>query len=321
MTDLDFDSPDLQLLTDALRAGPGTPQWRAALDRLGPATGDEYHHLYEARERLASGRRYREVRAGAGFTHRVFEQIEREEAGKGAAKPLPSANLIALVSALAILAILAVVAYFIIPRAATAPTQADTYFVTTLASANFERDLGLDFQPFGPLSIESRRGLRPVTRDVESTFRGGGVVFNRTLMPDEPFAFDVTLRLPKLDDNVAVQVFVTDEPNFTGDSATSEHELVWTATNGAASIVLPGGRVDAQNLKIPQRTSVTLRLTVNHGDSTIQLNSQPIWSGPNLLDPAKPRTLGIRFLGRKGLDERERPVIETARVLVPQRTP
>jgi hypothetical protein len=30
MTDLDFESSQLQLLTDALRAGPGSPEWRAA---------------------------------------------------------------------------------------------------------------------------------------------------------------------------------------------------------------------------------------------------------------------------------------------------
>ena len=34
MTDLDFQSAQLELLTEALRAGPGTPQWRDALATL-----------------------------------------------------------------------------------------------------------------------------------------------------------------------------------------------------------------------------------------------------------------------------------------------
>ena len=97
MTELDFESSQLQLLTDALRAGPGTPEWRAALETLDSAGGgDEYKLLYAARERLASGRRYREVRAGAGFTRKVFESIEEESTGT--AKPLPSANIIAAVA-------------------------------------------------------------------------------------------------------------------------------------------------------------------------------------------------------------------------------
>src|SRR5438046_2493736 len=115
MTELDFESSQLQLLTDALRADPGTPEWRAALATV-PALGavDEHKLLYAARERLASGRRYREVRAGPGFTRKVFESIDDESSA--VSKPLPSANIIAAISALAILGILAVVAFFIIPK-------------------------------------------------------------------------------------------------------------------------------------------------------------------------------------------------------------
>ena len=74
MTDLDFESSQLQLLTDALRAGPGSPEWRAAMESVAAAGGteaEEYKTLYAARERLASGRQYREVRAGPAFTRSV----------------------------------------------------------------------------------------------------------------------------------------------------------------------------------------------------------------------------------------------------------
>src|SRR5437870_4825584 len=142
MTELDFESAQLEFLTEALRAGPGTPQWRDALATLDTAPGaaDEYKLLCAARERLASGRGFREVRAGPAFTRKVFETIEREETTAAATTPksLLSANVIAAVSAAAILGILAVVAFLIIPRNEQTPAAADelgqTYFVNTVAS-------------------------------------------------------------------------------------------------------------------------------------------------------------------------------------------
>src|ERR1700750_2686952 len=99
MTDLDFESSQLQLITEALRAGPGSPAWREALAAIEHSPdADEFKVLYAARERLASGRQYREVRAGAGFTRKVFDAIEQEQATGDANKTaaLPSANLIAI---------------------------------------------------------------------------------------------------------------------------------------------------------------------------------------------------------------------------------
>ena len=70
MTQLDFDSDAfLTLLTDALRAGPGSPQWHDALRTLragGIEHADEYRLLVAAREHLESGREYRSIRAGPG---------------------------------------------------------------------------------------------------------------------------------------------------------------------------------------------------------------------------------------------------------------
>ena len=155
MTDLDFESSQLQLLTDALRAGPGTPEWRAAIASVGSTTGDEYKALYEARERLASGRAYREVRAGAGFTRKLFDGIEHEESA--AANKPGSANLIAAISALVILGILAIIAYFAISRGQTsaAPDLSQTYFVTPISQLTFGSDLGTDWSTFGTLSVDA----------------------------------------------------------------------------------------------------------------------------------------------------------------------
>src|SRR5258706_10268300 len=90
----------MTLLTDALRAGPGSPEWHQAVGVLRASGGskgaDEMQMLVRAREDLESGRDYRAVKAGAGFTQKVMAGIEEE--GKAKAKGLASAKLIALVA-------------------------------------------------------------------------------------------------------------------------------------------------------------------------------------------------------------------------------
>src|SRR5690606_40903756 len=69
----------LTLLTDALLAGPGSPQWQEAVSilRRAGAEGDEYAMLITAREHLESGRPYRAVRPGPNFTRKVLAEVER----------------------------------------------------------------------------------------------------------------------------------------------------------------------------------------------------------------------------------------------------
>src|SRR5438105_4844086 len=67
-----------ELVTDALRAGPGTPQWQAALGALPQTAADEYTQLSQIRESLESGRAYREIHPGPAFTRDVMAGVERE---------------------------------------------------------------------------------------------------------------------------------------------------------------------------------------------------------------------------------------------------
>ena len=102
--------PFFELLTDALRAGPGSPQWHQAVQKLrqnGDAGADEFRLLREAREHLESGRDYRSVRPGPGFTRRLFNEIEEQGAARSGA---PTATIITVFSALAILGVVVVVA-------------------------------------------------------------------------------------------------------------------------------------------------------------------------------------------------------------------
>src|SRR5215204_5175060 len=102
--------PFLTLLTHALRAGPGSPEWHQAVGKLrgeGADGSDEYKLLAAAREHLESGRDFRAVRAGPGFTSRLLTRIDGESATRSG---VPTANVIMIVSALAIVAALGAVA-------------------------------------------------------------------------------------------------------------------------------------------------------------------------------------------------------------------
>jgi hypothetical protein len=328
MTELDFESdPKLQLLTDALRAGPGTPQWRQALAAVEHSPGaDEFKLLYAARERLASGRAYRQVRAGPGFARKVFEQIDEHDAARGPRLPgVPAAsNLIAAASALVILLVLAIVVYFVMPAGSRplggGEELSQVYFVNPITANTFDSEVGMEWGMFGSLPVQARDGLRPLLDNRAPDFRGGGVIWQQTIPPEQPFALEARVKLPKSTDDLAVQLFVTDDANFTGDSATSPHEMVWLARGGEASVVLPNGRVDGQSVKLKDRATADVRIAVARDRAAVDLNGKRLWDGPHQLDESKPRMLGIRFLARAGSnDEKDRPLVSSLRVLVPQK--
>ena len=136
----------MTLLTDALRAGPGSPEWHQAVGVLrasgGAAGADEYQMLVRAREDLESGRDYRAVKAGPGFTRKVMRAIEEE--GQGKARGLPSANLIAILATGVILAVVVVIAVSMF-RTPAGPTSngaveqlRGVYFINPVAQWSFE---------------------------------------------------------------------------------------------------------------------------------------------------------------------------------------
>ena len=73
--------PFFQLLTDALRAGPGSAQWGEAVAKLrdgGVDGADEYRLIIRAREDLEQRPRLPPVTAGPGFTRKVLDAVEQE---------------------------------------------------------------------------------------------------------------------------------------------------------------------------------------------------------------------------------------------------
>src|SRR5918993_3982728 len=116
MATLDFESdPQLIALTDALRAGPGSPQWRDAVNRLreqGGDQADEYLLLCTAGEHLARGRTYREIHAGPGISRKVMQAVEEERSGNRA-RFAPTAGVIALLSGVVVLCAVVTAGYLI----------------------------------------------------------------------------------------------------------------------------------------------------------------------------------------------------------------
>jgi hypothetical protein len=333
VTELDFQSSQLELLTEALRAGPGTPQWREGLSAIestgGGEVADEYKLLCAARERLASGREYREVRAGPGFTRKVFDAIDQDDASAQPNRALPSANLIAAASALVILMVLAAVTFWVLPRREANTVGGElsaTSFLNVRAQSSFESDLGMEWAAFGPVQVEAHGGLHPVittatANDADTnTFRGGGVMYERSFEGDQSFAAAATIRFAKPGDDVIVQLFVADDRNFDERSATSPHELVWQVRGSEASVWLPDRTAATRGTKFrtsAARERTEVRISIAQNAAAVEMNGRRLWSGPHQLDPAKPRIVGVRFLTQGKAAAKNLPVVESMRVLVP----
>src|SRR6185312_5862641 len=90
--------PFFQLLTEALRAGPGSAQWGEAVTKLrdgGVEGADEYRLIIRAREDLEKGRDFRKVTAGPQFTHKVLEAVAQEGRRRNG---IPTATIVAILS-------------------------------------------------------------------------------------------------------------------------------------------------------------------------------------------------------------------------------
>jgi hypothetical protein len=334
--ELDVDSdPFLKLLTEALRAGPGSPEWHQAVARVrasgssdgSGAQADEYRMLIAAREHLESGKEYRAVRAGAGFTRKVMEGIEREGRGDERRGP-PTATLIAIASGLVILAVVVVVAILVYPRTPPETPRATvddllrvkTQLMTETAVARFDAPgagLPEGWRRIGDLPLETGKGLRPApsapTTRPTTAPSGGGVVAPGTLGPDEPFAADAVLRPGRPSEDTLFEFFVTTDPNFSLDRAKSANDLVWLLQGTRQKVLLSGReQADKPRPEPPKPPkigtdgggkadgdgapgTIHVSILVNRDSAVVLCDDQQVWAGPHGL-PAAPRYVGVRFL-------------------------
>lgn len=314
--------PLFQLLTDALRAGPGSPEWRDAVAQLrargaADAPGsDDYQLLITAREHLSSGRDFRTVRAGAGFTRKLFSTIDQEPAG--AQRPaLPMASLIAGASAVVILIVLALVAWRLSrgPTTGEQPTDVAqleaTYFPNVVASATFiaadgEFQPPADWQKIGRLPLAASNGsLRPGPMPSGAAeASGGGLVTTTALPADQPFAVEADVVPPGGNgDPVLLEVFISDSPDFSPDRATSAHELVFLSESGSRRVVVDGQAQELSGNAAAGSGVRTVRVVVSRDQAVVKVGDTRLWAGPHHLAADKPRYAGVRFIRRPGKAE------------------
>jgi hypothetical protein len=262
----------------------------------------------------------RTVRAGAGFTRKLFSTIDQEPAG--AQRPaLPMASIVAGASALVILIVLSMVAWRLSRGPAGGQPTTDlaqleaTYFPNVAVSSTFTTDGEAQAPPAGwqkigrlPL-LASNGALRPgsLPPDAQDA-SGGGLVTATALPPDQPFAVEADVVPPAGNgDPVILEVFVSDSPDFSADRATSAHELVFLSESGASRVLVEGQAQETQgkivelnNKYTGARKGFTVRLDVGRDQSVVNVGDARLWCGPHHLAADKPRYAGVRFIRRPG---------------------
>jgi hypothetical protein len=312
----------ITLLTDALRSGPGSPEWHQAVKVLRDGAGqpgiDEYQLLYTARERLEAGKDYRSVRAGPGFTRKLMEGVEELATAGNGPGGVPTASLIALIAAGVLLGVVVLIAVLLLRQPANPQQQKveelnSIIFGNKFLSASFTGpatntvETPDGFARFGDLPLVIRQGdLRPSTQPTSTpatngasdAYRIGGLVSAAALPADQPLEVDVTLKIgkPAADEGI-FQIFISDEP-ITSANAAGGHALVWQLKAGEARVFQADGKAAPQAEKLPGWQNVPIKLALNRDTTLIEVAGKRLYAGPHLLDPAKPRYAGVRFFRR-----------------------
>ena len=314
MPALDFETDQfLVLLSEALRRGPASPEWQEALQQLdadGPATAaatltqsdaGELRALLTARDRLESGRAYRQVSAGPGFTSDLMQKLREERDGK-AAPARPRARLTLVIAAAC--AIAAIVAGVIIvvslnrsPAGPPDPVLAlrEIYFVKPVIEQQFVGRAIESWKSAGSMVFRSWQGLRGQGAQGAS-FPVGGVVWSATPLPsDRPISIEATLDCRRSTPDGIVQLFITDNPTFAGEIWTSPSELTWMLQNNRTRLLTATGRQVAQGT-LQNGREATVRVRLDATVAVVEVDGRPFWSGPHGLSAGHPRFVGFRFV-------------------------
>jgi hypothetical protein len=297
VTDTETD-PFSQLLAEALRAGPGSAAWQEAVAQIGAnsSSSDEHHLLLEARELLASGKTFREIRAGVGFTRKLMEGLDREKEEKK--KGIPTPTIIAMIALAAILGAVAWIGLHLFSsdsRNSSGSDLAAMYFPTELANATFAGSVPAGWRTIGKLPLDFANGLKPAAG---SSTTGAAVTLASSISADEPFAFEVDLRLTNPKASAVAQIFISTSGDFSDDRATSSHELLWSLRGKSQQVVLDG-RVLPESESAVDGNTVRVRIVMNRDQAIVESNGHRLWSGSHKLDP-NPRWPGVRFIRSSG---------------------
>ena len=301
--------PMFTLLTDALREGPGSAPWQDAVARLresGAREHDEYRLLIDARQNLEDGKEYRAVRAGAGFTRKLMDQLD--DAPPAGTRQFPLATLIAIVCGIAIVAVLGFLIYRVVAPPAQGDrqaveqlaAQANTFF-TDIETASFDSALPANWKQIGSLPLDLTNGLHPAAGNNVPADAGGGAYWLQPLPADKEFTLEVRMSPQASAAGYATEVFVANSNQFNTDRGTSPGELTWLFNGNDQQVVVDGHVVPIGSLKVmPSVVRITMGTNVGlvevykpHPDGSGSFVR--VWSGAHHLGQ-NGRYVGVRFL-------------------------
>jgi hypothetical protein len=327
---LDFESDQfLKLLTDALRAGPGSPQWHEAILRLqagaeNSAGADEYRLLCEARAHLESGKEYRSVRAGPNFTRSVMDAIAAQSMSRP--KRFSTASVIAVIAGVLLLGTLATVTYLLISGGAHPGIQNEAIDALSakllgnaVTSLSLNQTPGDGWTVIGKLPLEFFYGMRPKIGSAKSQdVTAGGLVWQTPMAADTPFEVEATLKVIHSTDDLIPEVAISDTDDFSDENATASHELVWLLQSGQGKVVLPSGHLEAESgLSKGSHDALVVRIRVDDQNAIVMMDGKRLWAGACGLAADKPRYIAIRLLHR-GSEKSDLLSFKSVRVLTGQ---
>lgn len=294
--------PFFKLLTEALRAGPGSAQWGEAVAQLrdgGVQGADEYKLILRAREDIELGRDYRKVSAGPGFTRKVLDAVEREGARR---QGLPTATIVAILAGMVILGVIVTVIVIMSrggeksdpAQAAIAQLEAANLPVSaaSLAVAGEKPRDGEGFKVFDATPFHIGTSTQP------AEFTVAGVMTAVGLDPAVPGSVEAELVLPG-NEAGAIEVLVSDSAEIRPETtpfAGPPSEIVWHYQDGR-SVVYASGQQRGGDSTTSQTPGQTVKVAIRFDGHTavITVNGRRAYAGPHTLHEGRPRFAGVRL--------------------------
>jgi hypothetical protein len=150
----------------------------------------------------------------------------------------------------------------------------------------------------------------------DKDYRGGGIYAASGIPPTQTFAFEAAIRQYKVSENVAVQIFITDVPDFDKNpKASSPHELVCYVLNGTIIIAKPDGSSPGTGAKAKDLNHIQIKLDKQF--VLIENDGQTLYSGTHDLSLDKARYPGVRFLVKPSEKPLEDLTVPSVRILKP----
>jgi hypothetical protein len=298
-----------ELLTDALRSGPGSASWTAAVEYFcADGRGNEYKRLLEARERLESGKNYRSMQSSSHLARAVLASVAAEDsAPRARASGQLSARTMVLVGALAaacILVFTGLVIEIVLSdagyngRGGTIRLPAPALSEAGLHS--FDSIVPVGWQTIGSLRVKAEHGLR-LAGGSKQLDQSGGLFWQEPLPKSRPFRLEAKVRYMG-SASVSPEVFLTDEQTFDDDRpAERNHEFAWTVLDDKPRVRLADQTLAFSDDAIPAGQTVTLavEIKVDGASASVATDNGLVcshWAGAHLLDSDKPWHMGVRFV-------------------------